>query len=171
MPSSEPLETMIETFSIGSGFAPLLLWSVIGPSFLDASAWLRDAGDLGRELRRPFREELVQLLDRDPRGFAEGADRGRAAALQVGVAHEVDHQPVAVGELLDARLRRDLGGDLPVPLIGLAEEALGVDLDRGAGVGDGGHWLPPCALAVICLPEAVIRASMPGMSRPGRSMC
>src|SRR5664279_1571488 len=95
MPSSEPLEMMMETFSIVSLMSASL-------SCLDAATRLGDAADLGGELCRTFGEQLVQLLDRHAGALAEAADRRRGAAAQVGLAHEVDHLPVAVGEGLDA---------------------------------------------------------------------
>src|SRR4029453_8769532 len=103
MPSSEPLEVTIGTFSIVSGSAGWVLGcsssSVMVCSFLDAALGLGDAADLGGELGWAFREELVELLDRDAGLLAERADRGSGAAGEVALAHEPDNEPVPVGQL------------------------------------------------------------------------
>src|SRR5262245_28955027 len=41
----------------------------------DAAAWLGSAGDLCGHLRRTLGEELVELLDRHPRGLAQDTYR------------------------------------------------------------------------------------------------
>src|SRR6266496_10674 len=106
MPSSEPLEMTIATFSIVFGTAVSSCGCssvvvIVLRSFLDAAAGLRDAADLGGELGRAFGEELVELLDRHARLLAERADRGRVAGGQVTLAHEPDDQPVPLGQLRD----------------------------------------------------------------------
>src|SRR6266542_6950135 len=99
MPSSEPFETTIATFSIVCGSVASSCGCssvVIGlRSFLDAAAGLGDAADLGGELGGAFGEELVELFDRHARLFAERADRGGVSGHQIAAAHEVDDQPVA----------------------------------------------------------------------------
>src|SRR6266540_4042902 len=137
MPSSEPLEMTIATFSIVSGSESTVFGcsssSVIVSSFLDAALGLVDAADLGGELGRSLGEELVELLDGDAGFLAERADRGSGSGRQVALAHELDDQPVPVGQLRDAVLGCDCLGDLLVPLLGIRHEALGVDVDRGIG--------------------------------------
>src|SRR5438445_11403672 len=117
MPSSEPLEMTIATFSIvfGSvasscGCSSMVV--IVCAPLLDAAAGFGDAADLGGELGRPFGEELVELLDRYAGLFAERADRGRGAGGEVAVAHELDDQPVVLGQLGDAVLARDQLGEL-----------------------------------------------------------
>src|SRR5512132_808956 len=133
MPSSEPLEMTIATFSIVSGSAGWVLGcsssSVMVCSFLDAALGLGDAADLGGELCGPLGEELIQLLDRYAGFLAERADRGSRAC----------DEPVPVGQLGDAVLGGDRLGDLLVPLLRGGEEALGVDIDRGIGNQGHGH--------------------------------
>src|SRR6266498_5157444 len=115
MPSSEPFETTIATFSIVCGSVASSCGCssvVIGVrSFLDAAAWLGDAADLGGELGGTFGEELVELLDRDARLLAERADRGGGAGGEEPVAHELDDQPVALGQLGDPVLGGDCLGE------------------------------------------------------------
>ena len=98
---------------------------------------------LAASLAGALGEQLVELLDRDPGGLAEAADGRSRAALQIGLAHEVDDLPVAIGQLLDAVRARDLLGDLLVPLLSVGEEALGVDLDGRAGERHGAHREAP----------------------------
>src|SRR5512133_510149 len=178
MPSSEPFEITIATFSIVFGAALIVCGcsssSVIACSLLDAALGLGDAADLGGELGGALREELVELLDRDAGFLAERADRGRVARVEVALAHEADDEPVPVGQLGDPVLPRDLLGDPLVPLLGIGQEAFGVDGDRR--VGDQGHGhraptFPAAAPAGIFLPASGIVAAMPGMFRPGSSAC
>src|SRR5690348_10981312 len=110
MPSSEPFETTIATLSIVLGPAVTRSSSVCVIS--DAPFRLRDAADLGGELRGALRKQLVELLDWHARLLAERADGRRAAGRQVPLAHELDHLPVAVGELADAVLGGDLLAEL-----------------------------------------------------------
>src|SRR5689334_13201662 len=110
MPSSEPFETTIATFSIvcGSvGVACRDASSSVIVFLLDAALGLRDAADLGGELRRALGEELVQLLHGNAGLLAERADRRCAPRREVALAHEADHEPMTVGQLRDAVL----GGD------------------------------------------------------------
>src|SRR6266540_6612498 len=134
MPSSEPLEMTIATFSIvfGSAASSCGCSSVVAivRSFLDAAAGLGDAADLGGQLGRAFGEELVELLDRHARLLAERADRGRGAGGEEAVAHELDDQPVPLGQLRDPVLGGDRLGELLVPLLWVGEEAFGVDVER-----------------------------------------
>src|ERR1700756_4797201 len=116
MPSRDPLDTMIETFSIvggrgtaGCGCSSRSVivssrWSVVTARRLDAASRLGDAGDLRGKLGRALGEQLIQLLDRDARRLAERSNRRRRAVLLVGAAHEVDDSPVPVGQLGDATL-------------------------------------------------------------------
>src|SRR5918994_4771042 len=108
MPSSEPLEMTIATFSIVSGSVASVVGcassSVMVCSFLDAALGLGDAADLGGELGRSLGEELIELLDRDAGFLAERADGGRGAGCEVALAHELDDEPVPVGQLGDAVL-------------------------------------------------------------------
>src|ERR1035441_6905130 len=101
MPSSEPLETMIETFS--------MLASMTGPSsrWSDAAARLGDAGDPGGGLGRSLGEELVQLLDAHAGGLAEDADGGSGALGLVLGPHEPDDLPVPRGPARRQPLPRD----------------------------------------------------------------
>src|SRR6266545_2280421 len=141
MPSSEPFEMTIATFSIICGseaaFFGCSSSSVMVCSFLNAALRLGDAADLGGELGRPFGEELVELLDGDARLLAERADRGGGTGGEVALAHEPDDKPMPLGQLGDAVFGGDRPGDLLVPLVGTGEEALGVDVDRG--ISDQGH--------------------------------
>src|SRR5438874_2040986 len=109
MPSSEPFEMTIATFSMvfGSTAAGCSRSSVMVCSLLDAAFGLGDAADLGRQLGGAFGEELVEFLDRHAGFLAERADRRGGAGLQVALAHEADDEPVPVGERGDAVL----GGD------------------------------------------------------------
>src|SRR6266545_7461421 len=135
MPSSEPLEMTIATFSIvfGSAASSCGCSSVVAilRSYLDAAFGLGDAADLGGELGRAFGEELVELLDRHARLLAERADRGRVAGGERTLAHEPDDQPMPLGQVGNAVLGCDCARDLLVPLFGVGEEAFGVDVDRG----------------------------------------
>src|SRR6266536_2609708 len=104
MPSSEPLETTIATFSIVFGSAASSCGCssmvVIGlRSFLDAAAGLGDAADLGGQLGRALGEELVELLDRNPRLLAERADRRGGAGGEIALAHEPDDLPMPLGQI------------------------------------------------------------------------
>src|SRR5438309_744285 len=109
MPSSEPLEITIATFSIvlGSAARACSSSSVMVCSLLDAAFGLGDAADLGGELGRALGEELVELLHGDAGFLAERANRGGGAGLEVAIAHEADDEPVPVGQLGDAVLRCD----------------------------------------------------------------
>ena len=63
-------------------------------------------------------------------------------------------------------------GDLLVPLLGVGEEALGVDVDRGVGDQGHGHLVLLSGVNRACfLPAVGIAGPMPGISRPGRSAC
>src|SRR5438876_1241467 len=144
MPSSDPFEITIATFSIVFGSAAsssgCSSWVVIlSAPFLDAAAWLGDAADLGGELGGPFREELVELFDRHARLLAERADRGGSAGGEVAVAHELDDEPVPVRQLRDPVLERDLLGEVLVPLLWVGHEAFGVDVDARLGDHRCGH--------------------------------
>src|ERR1022692_5246606 len=132
MPSREPLETMIETFS--------MLASMTGPSsrWSDAAARLGNAGDPGSGLGRALGEQLVELLDGDAGGLAQDADRGPGALGLVVGAHEPDDLPVPWRQVLDARGPGDLRGHVLGPLTGVGEESLVVDGDALVGVGSGG---------------------------------
>src|SRR5690348_9004979 len=98
MPSRDPFETTIDTFSIASRVAGATSGcsssSVMSSPSSDAAVRLRDAADLRGELRRALGEELVQLLDRDAGLLAERPYRRGGARLQITVAHEVDDEPV-----------------------------------------------------------------------------
>src|SRR6266511_1350450 len=163
MPSSEPLETTIATFSIVAGSTAAgrgsVSSSVIVRSFLDAALGLRDAADLGGELGRPLGKELVELLDRDAGFLAERADARRRPRGEVALGNAV--------------LAGDSLGDLLVPLLGIGQEALGVDVDRG--ICDQGHghlvFLSQAGTGVRFLPAVGIAGPMPGISRPGSSAC
>src|SRR5918994_3897817 len=177
MPSSEPLEITIETFSIVSGSATAVCGfsrsSVIVCSFLDAALGLGDAADFGGELCRPLGKELIELLDGDAGFLAERADRGGGAGGEVALSHERDDEPVPIGQLWDAVLGGDPLGDLLVPLLGVGEEAFGVDV--GGGFGDQGHGhlvlLSQAWTGMRFLPAVGIAGPMPGISRPGSRAC
>src|ERR671924_848834 len=134
MPSSEPLETTIATFSIVSGSAIAVCGfsssSVIVGSFLDAAFGLGDAADLGGELGGPLGEELVELLHGDTQFLAERADRRCRPGRQEALAHEADDEPVPVAQLRNTVITRDRLRDRLVPLRRVDEEALGIDVDR-----------------------------------------
>src|SRR6266508_5061068 len=177
IPSSEPLETTIATFSIVAGSTAAgrgsVSSSVIVRSFLDAALGLRDAADLGGELGRPLGKELVELLDRDAGFLAERADARRRPRGEVALAHEAHDEPVAIGQLGNAVLAGDSLGDLLVPLLGIGQEALGVYVDRG--ICDQGHGhlvlLSQAGTGIRFLPAVGIAGPMPGISRPGSSAC
>src|SRR6266498_6017769 len=101
MPSSEPFETTIATFSIVCGSVASSCGCssvvIVLRSFLDAAAGLGYAADLGGELGGAFGEELVELFDRHARLFAERADRRGRTGGEVTLAHEADDQPVPLG--------------------------------------------------------------------------
>src|SRR6266536_327810 len=107
MPSSEPLEMTIATFSIVFGTAVSSCGCssvvvIVLRSFLDAAAGLRDAADLGGELGRAFGEELVELLDRHARLLAERADRRRVTGREVALGNDLADQPVPLGQFGNA---------------------------------------------------------------------
>src|SRR5207247_8966702 len=100
MPSREPFETTIETFSIVLGSEarnPSSRWSgvyiIVISSSSDTAFRLRNSADPGGELGRPLGEERVQLLDGDSGLLAQRADRGSASRRQVALPHEPDDQP------------------------------------------------------------------------------
>ena len=64
-----------------------------------------------RELRGALREELVQLLDREPRTPCRARGWRSGARLQVALAHEADDEPVAVGQLGNVVGARDRLGN------------------------------------------------------------
>ncbi len=78
-----------------------------------------------------------------------------------------------VGQLGDAVLAAIASAICLVPLLGVGEEALGVDVDRGIGDQGHGHLVPPlrCEPGFAFLPAVGIAGPMPGISRPGRSAC
>src|SRR5690606_15553242 len=100
----------------------------VGEGRSDAAARLGDAGDLGGHLGGALREELVELLDAHARGLAEDPDGRARALLEVLGPHELEDLPVVGRQLVDAGLLGELDGDLGVPLLGLGEEALVVDV-------------------------------------------
>src|SRR3569833_2157931 len=119
MPSRDPLDTMMETFSMVS---PTTTWSFLeAAARSDAAVGFGDAGDLRGGLGRAFGEEPVELLDRDAGGLAE-CSYGRAGAVG-GVlgAHEVDDFPVLGGEFVDAEVFGELGCHDLGPLGGVFE--------------------------------------------------
>src|SRR5829696_631679 len=132
MPSSEPLEMMTDTFSIASAMTVLS----------DAAAGLGNAGDLCGNLRRALGEQLVELLNRNTGGLAERSDGWAGAFVEVLLAHEPDHLPVPVGELVDAGLRGEDGCHVFGPLRRVDEEALVVDVYVDTGDRRGGHQSP-----------------------------
>src|SRR6266487_1587978 len=178
MPSSEPLEMTIATFSIVFGTAASSCGCssvvvIVLRSFLDAAAGLRNAADLGGELGRAFGEELVELLDRDARLLAERADRGGGAGCEVAVAHEVDDQPVTHGQLDDAVLACDLLSQPLVPLVRVGQEALRVGVEARSGDQGCSHLV---LLQLACtgtrfLPAVGIAGPRPGISHPGSNVC
>src|SRR4249919_308021 len=114
MPSREPFETTIATFSIVVGSVSATSgWSrvyvIISCSFLDAALRLGDAADLGGELRRTLGKELVELLDGDSGLLAERTNRRRGARREEPLPHEVDDEPVPGRQLRDPVRPRDLG--------------------------------------------------------------
>src|ERR1044071_6975875 len=112
MPSREPCDTTIDTFVIGVGCASAggsgraagvgstvaVMASLLRYSLLVSGcrrSWGRALrGPLGGGLGGPLGEELIELFDRDAGILAERADRGSGAALQVGLPHEANHEPV-----------------------------------------------------------------------------
>src|SRR6266511_2677268 len=171
MPSSEPFDTTIATFSIVSGSIASSCGcsssSVNVSSLLHAAFGLGDAADLGCELGGALREELVELLDRDARFLAERADRRCRAGREIAVAHEPDDEPVAVAERGDAVLACDLLGELLAPLLGIGEEAFGVDVDGRLGDHHCGHLV---LLSSYGRGRASCRRSAsPDRSRAGRA--
>src|SRR6266581_3088825 len=150
MPSSEPWDTTIDTLRMGSaGIAVSARSAVAGTAvvimtgLLDAAFGFRNAADLGGELRGALGKKLIELLHRHAGVLAEGADGRRRAGLEVGGAHEVDHQPVAVVQIREPALARDLERQILVPLLRFLQEALGVDLDGRVQQGDYGHVRTP----------------------------
>src|SRR6516162_3560394 len=134
MPSSEPLDTMMETFSILPFSVTASLLMSHRPSGSDAAAGLGDAGDLRGELGRSLGEELVQLLDAYSRGLAQRAHAGPGALFRVLVPHELHHPPVLLGQRADAALLGDLRRHLLAPLPRVGEETFVADGDLGARV-------------------------------------
>src|SRR5579872_570799 len=156
MPSSEPLEMMIETFSMVAGLAAVFSATIsvaivctpywrcslcqdlsnrspahpgepaAEPALLDAAAGFRDSGDPGRDLGRPLREELIQVLDRDVGALAERPHRRSRPFLEVLLAHEPNHLPVLFGQWIDAFAARQLGYHRFGPLIRVNEEAFAI---------------------------------------------
>ena len=100
---------------LGLGMPPILAASLAGP------------------LGKSWYSSLMGTPDSLPSERIEGGGARREVAL----AHELDDEPVPVSQLGDAVLGGDRLGDLLVPLLGVGEEALGVDVDRG--LGDQGH--------------------------------
>src|SRR5579872_4792990 len=136
MPSSDPLEMMIETFSIVAGLGVALAATVsVVMTFLltglDAAPGLRDPGDAGRNLRRALGEELVQLFDRHAGALAEGANRRPRSLVEILLAHEANDLPVLFRHRIYALATRQLGHHRLAPLFGVKEEAffVGVDVD------------------------------------------
>src|SRR5579875_781923 len=139
MPSSEPLDTMMETFSMVPGMADVLSW----PNGSDAPAGLGYPGDLGRYLGRSLGKELIKLPDRDPGGLAEGPDGGPGALGLVLVPHQPDDLPVPLGQLVDAVGRGDLRRHVLRPRGRIGEETLRIDGHRRAVVADVRHGALP----------------------------
>src|SRR5215472_9463179 len=141
MPSSDPLDTMIETFSMvpsmanSSHMRPAR--ALPGLPGSDAAPRFGNAGHLGGDLGWALREELVELLDGDPRGLAQDPDRGPGALLLVLVPHEPDDLPVLGGQMIDALGLGDLRRHFLGPLAGVGEEAVVADGHRLAGVASG----------------------------------
>src|SRR5215469_3029684 len=187
MPSSDPLDTMIETFSMLSSMAnsshvPPVPAPRRGRPGSDAAPRLGDAGHLGGDLGWALREELVELLDADPRGLPQDPDGGPGALLLVLVPHERDDSPVPAGQMIDALGFGDLGRHFLGPLAGVGEKAVLADGHRLAGVGRGWHgdlpvvvswpagqprWWAPACPAVHACPAWASPSRCRG--RPGRA--
>src|SRR6266508_11820 len=165
MPSSDPFDTTIETFSIVFGTSSTRGASsscvISSTSSLDAAVRLRDAADLRGELRRTLREQLVQLLDRNARLLAERPDRRSGAGVQVALAHEANDQPVARRQLGDAVLAGDLLCERLIPLLRVDEKA--VRVDRGCDRRHGSSFREPAAAV-----RAAARASRTILNRACR---
>src|SRR5215472_16517826 len=136
MPSSEPLEMTMETFSI---LAAVIDPPSFGDAGSDAAARLGDSGDLRRGLGWSLGEELVKLFDRHAGGLAEYPDRWPRAFVLVFVPHELDDLPVPFGEFGDSFGAGDLGRHVLGPLAGVDKESLVTDIDGSACIGRGGH--------------------------------
>src|SRR3569833_1789948 len=107
MPSRDPLDTMMETFSMAS---PTTTWSFLeAAARSDAAVGFGDAGDLRGGLGRAYGEEPVELLDRDAGGLAK-CSYGRAGAVG-GVlgAHEVYDKPKQNRKNNEAKVFGELG--------------------------------------------------------------
>src|SRR5512146_224230 len=158
-PSSDPLEMMIETFSMVSDM----------DRASDAAVWLGDAADLRGELGGTLREELVQFLDRHAGFLAEGSNARRVARREESVAHESHDLPMLVRQLGYAALVRDLHGELLVPLFRLLQKTFGVELELVIAGKCGRHGLLLRQFESGCFPCMDIRGPTPGMSCPGSS--
>src|SRR6266702_7176603 len=119
MPSSEPLEMTIETFSI----LPLSAMTRLPCRLSDTATGFGDAGDLRRQLGWSLREQLVELLDADAGGPAQRPHGRPGALLRVLVAHELEDLPVLLGQRVDAGRVGDLGRHVVPPLVGIGEES------------------------------------------------
>src|SRR5665213_2762569 len=121
---------MIEIFSMVSAMTSSLRCRLIR-NFrrfgLNASARLRNTGDLCSGLRRTLWEELVEFFDRDARSLAEYSNRWSGTFFGELCAHELNDLPVLFSELIDARRLGNLRCHLLVPLIGILEEPLFVN--------------------------------------------
>src|SRR5579859_1789856 len=129
MPSRDPFEMTIETFSMVSvmtvSFRSTRSWCRRS----DAAAWLGNAGDLGCDLGRALGEQLVQLLDGHARRLAERANGWAVAGGEVLIAHEPDDLPMRVGDVLDSLAVGEFGNHVFGPLLWVDEEPLVVEFD------------------------------------------
>jgi len=138
-PSSEPLETMIDTFSIGS-LMGTFLFDRMPLARLDAATRLGNSGDLGSCLGWTLRKQLVELLDRDARGLCRGPERsGRFPSLCTRPRMNLNDLPVVLGKHVDALCLGDLRCHGFGPLARVLEEALIVDLNCCAAIDGAGH--------------------------------
>src|SRR5579863_4891136 len=95
------------TRSIQSSSTFSLHGTAMGGS-LDAAGRLGQPGELAGALGRARREQRVNLVQLESRLFAQLADHGCDAELQVVIAQVVDHLPVILGERLDSFAGREI---------------------------------------------------------------
>src|SRR5437016_4567834 len=170
-PSSDPRETMMETFLILSGWSDITLSS-------NAAHRFRVTGNFRGFLDLTLREQRIKVFRRNAADFVHSAHAGYDPLFLEILVDELDHLPMGVGQG-DSRFLRQCRREVAVPLRVIGQVTFFVDIDgdpvdlflwhslflrlvhTAASTGE--------ASVGIRLPTRLMRWPMPGRGKIGRA--